>query len=33
MSSKEDYIIKPESVSPSNDTSQWPLLLKIMINY
>ena len=26
--SKEDYVIKPESVSPSNDTSEWPLLLK-----
>jgi H/ACA ribonucleoprotein complex subunit 4 len=25
---EEDYIIKPEAVTPSVDTSSWPLLLK-----
>jgi H/ACA ribonucleoprotein complex subunit 4 len=24
----EDYSIKPEAVTPSVDTSEWPLLLK-----
>ncbi|EGV61091.1 centromere/microtubule-binding protein cbf5 [Yamadazyma tenuis] len=26
--SKEDFVIKPENVEPSKDTSSWPLLLK-----
>merc|ERR1712227_762995 len=24
----DEYMIKPESIAPSNDTSEWPLLLK-----
>ena len=25
----QDFVIKPSSVKPSLDTSQWPLLLKV----
>jgi hypothetical protein len=25
-----EYLIKPEDVQPSLDTSQWPLLLKVL---
>lgn len=27
-----DYLIKPQAVTPSLDTSQWPLLLKVRDN-
>lgn len=26
-----DFLIKPEKVTPALDTSQWPLLLKVMM--